>query len=224
MRLSRTTFAVVLGVVLLFAVAAPTAKADMILVSAPSNGVFYYGMYCTSCIAAEFTLAGGYNVSTIDVELYTPTPTNFPTFDFSLQNSLTGSITTFASEALTAPLGYSTEVMNVDETLMAGTYYLVGNVPGYFGTSATPGDVDGWLLSTGVYIDNAGTITSLYTGVSPTDYSPAFTVNGSPAAAVPEPSSLVLLTTTGLLGMAALARRRLFDHCGHEHSLYSEKR
>jgi len=160
MRNPRTTFSFAPGVVFLFAIAGNSANANpILLLDAPSAGGSYYGMYCTSCIAASFTLAASFDVSTIDLVLRTPATTSFTTFDFSLQNSLTGSITTFVSEALTAPLGVSTEAMNVAQTLVAGTYYLVGNVPGYFGTSATPGDVDGWLLSNGVYNDAAGTVT-----------------------------------------------------------------
>jgi hypothetical protein len=117
--------------------------------------------------------------------LYTPAASNFPTFDFSLMSSAT---TTLASEALTAPLGsVSTEVMNVNEIFPAGTYYLVGNVPGYAGTTVTPGNVDGWLLSTGVYDNAAGTVANglgSFVGntwtvnSSPGYYAPAFLVSG----------------------------------------------
>ena len=174
------------------------ALADQILVGAPSKGGSYYGMYSPYGIAASFTLTGSYNVSTIDVVLRTPNTTNFTTFDFSLQNSLTGSIATLASAALTAPLGsVSTEVMNVNKTLPAGTYYLVGIVPGYAGTPVTPGDVDGWFMSNGVYNNAAGTVTDgvwfsngstwtltpgNYYNYGKFYYTPTFSVNGSPAA------------------------------------------
>ena len=108
---------------------------------------------------------------------------------------MSSATTTIASEVLTAPLGvYSVEVMNVNETLAAGTYYLVGSVPGYAGTTATPGNVDGWALSTGVYDEAAGTITSglgSFVGTTWTEYapnasytSPAFTVNGPSCSAI----------------------------------------
>ncbi len=179
------------------AVFSQQARADAVLLDAPGAGSSFYGMYCPSpCIAASFTLTASYNVSTIEVVLRTPITTNFTTFDFSLQNSLTGDITTFASAALRAPLGgASTAVMNVNKTLLAGTYYLVGGVPGYFGTPVTPGDVDGWLLSDGLYNNAAGAVTdgvwsfngstwSLISGVhnGTSNYAPAFTVHGSPAA------------------------------------------
>jgi len=162
----------------------------VVLLDAPQGGGSYYGMYCNSCVAASFTLTASYYVSTIDVVLRTPTTTSFTTFDFSLQNSLTNPTNTFVTAALTAPLGgVSTKTMNVNKTLLAGTYYLVGNVPGYAGTPITPGDVDGWMLSTGVYNNAAGTINTLRSGPSP-----AFTVNGGPAGP----------TTTMSLSRAAL--------------------
>lgn len=138
---------------------AHSANADALLVDAPSAGGGYYGMYCNTCTAASFTLTASYNVSTIDVILYRPATTSFTTFNFSLQSSLTGSITTFSSATLTVPAGVSTAVMNVNATLPPGTYYLVGNIPGYAGTSITPGNVNGWVISNGKYNDAAGTVT-----------------------------------------------------------------
>ena len=198
------------------------AHADTVLLDAPNAQSFYYGMYCPSpCLAASFTLTGSYNVSTIDIALRTPTTTSFTTFDFSLQNSLTGPIITFAGAALTAPLGASTEVLNVNRTLLAGTYYLVGGVPGYVGTPVTPGDVDGWFLSSGIYNNAAGIVTdgvwagngpawNLISGVQNgrSFYAPAFTVHGLPA--VPEPSTIVLLATgcLGLVGYGGVRRLR----------------
>jgi PEP-CTERM motif len=201
------------------------ARADSVLLNSPSANFNYYGMYCTSCLAASFTLGASYNVSTIDVVLETPAATSFTTFDFSLQNSLTGPITTLASAALTAPLGgASTEVMNIGETLAAGTYYLVGNVPGYAGTSVIPGNVDGWFVSNGIYNNTAGTVTNGLWGFNGSTWvlesgnyfnngtlynAPAFTVNGSPVTSTPEPSTLLLLGT-GLLGLVGAAKRKWF--------------
>ncbi len=192
------------------------ARADKVLLSAPSSNFSYYGMYCNTCEAVSFTLSATYNLSTIDVVLRTPAETSFTTFDFSLQSSLTGSFTTYASAFLTAPLGGpSTEAMTVDTILSPSTYYLVGNVPGYAGTTVTPGDVDGWYLSTGVYSGTAGTITNGQWGGPPSwtlfsgDYygngviytAAAFTVNGSPvSSAVPESSTWVML----IVGFAGL--------------------
>jgi hypothetical protein len=170
-------------------------------------------MYNPYATAAEFTLADSYYVSTIDVVLRTPASTSFTTFHFSLQNSLTDPITIFASQDLTAPLGIaSTQVMNVNETLTAGTYFLTGILPGYAGTPVTPGNVDGWLLSTGVYNEAAGTIANgVWSGGNPPIFvngpgyvAPAFTVNGSP---VPEPSTWAMLAA-GTTLLLALRRRK----------------
>jgi hypothetical protein len=134
---------------LLSGLCSATRGADQIplnapLLSAPSANDSYYGMYSPYATAASFTLDSSYYVSMIDVVLRTPAATSFTTFHFSLQNALTDPITIFASEDLTASLGIaSVQVMNVDATLPAGTYYLAGIVPGYAGTSVTPGDVDG---------------------------------------------------------------------------------
>ena len=57
-----------------------------------------------------------------------------------------------------------------------------------------PGDVDGWILSTGIYNTTGGTITSLQAP----NPAPAFRVNG-PTSPVPEPS------TSGLLSAAVIA-------------------
>jgi hypothetical protein len=177
------------------------ARADVIL-EAPVGAGPYFGMYCDSCIAAAFTLATTYDVSSIDVFVRTPASTSFTTFTFSLQNALTNPTTIFTSGAFSVPLGTSTQSLTVNQALLAGSYYLIGNVPGYVGTPVTPGNVDGWLLSTGVYNTPGGTIISLY----PPNPSPAFRVNGS--AAVPEPNSVVLLLT-GLIGLFVGGRHKL---------------
>jgi len=155
-------------------------------------------MYSPNPIAASFTLTASYYVSTIDVVLRTPTVTSFTTFNFSLQNSLTAPFATFASVALTAPAGgVSTQTINVNATLQAGTYYLTGIVPAYAGATVTSGDVDGWMLSNGIYNNTAGTVTSglwVSTGSSwflnTAGAAPAFSVNGALAATVPTASSV----------------------------------
>lgn len=214
------------------AVFSPAIHADSILLAAPSAGGFYYGMYCVSCVGVEFTLAGSYDVSTIDVELRTPVAppvtsvrgfsslavTGFDTFDFSL---LSSSAKTIFTATLMAPLGgENTEVMNVNETLPAGTYYLVGNVPNYLGTPITPGNVDGWVLSTGTYNDTAGSVingvgsfvgTSWIEDTTAGHTAPAFTVNGSPSTPTPEPSAPVMVFL-GLLVIFGAAARLDFLH------------
>jgi hypothetical protein len=153
MRIARTTFAFVLGVVFLFAVAAQTAKADTVLVGALNPSGSYYGMCCNdnTSLAAEFTLSQSKYVTTIDVVLESSS-----IFDFSLQNSLTGSITTFASTVITTPTaGQNTEAITVDKTLPADTYYLVGTED-----PASSTLVPGWFVSDGTFVTNAGSVTN----------------------------------------------------------------
>lgn len=164
----------------------PIGPAPQILLSAPSANGSYYGMYSSDATAAAFTLTNNYYVSTIDVSLYAPAGTPFNTFTFTLQNSLTNPAT-IASQSLTASLGVqSIQVMDVNQTLLAGTYYLTGIVPGYAGTTVTPGDVDGWVISSGNYNQTAGSIANgLWVAQTPPLFdtggmyvAPAFTVNG----------------------------------------------
>ena len=178
------------------------ARASTIL-EAPKGSGSYFGFYSTSGVAAAFTLADTYYVSSIDVFVRTPASTSFTTFEFSLQDARTNPSTIFASAAFSVPLGTSTQSLTVNQTLLAGSYYLLGTVPGYFGTPVTPGDVNGWFLSTGVYNTTGGTITSL----SPPNPAPAFRVDGSLSAA-PEPSSIFLFSA-GMMGILIARRRKL---------------
>ncbi|HTQ50177.1 MAG TPA: hypothetical protein VMJ12_05660 [Candidatus Acidoferrales bacterium] len=207
--------AIAAAVLLLLGPGSATGRAD-ILFNAPSANYSYYGMYSPYATAVSFTLADSYYVSTIDVVLRTPPSTSFNTFNFSLQSALTGPMTVFASESLTAPLGVmSTQVMTVNETLLPGTYYLAGLVPGYAGTPVIPGNVDGWLLSTGSYNDAAGSIANgVWFGSDPPIFesapgypgyvAPAFAVIGS---AVPEPSMWAMLALAAA-SLPAVCRRK----------------
>lgn len=135
----------------------------------------YYGLSSTDGIPASFTLTADFDVTSIDVVLRTAPGTSFTNFTYSLQDALTNPTTIFASGGFSVPLGTSSQSLAVNQTLPAGTYYLIVRVPGYFGSPITPGNVNGWLLSSGVYNTTGGTINSL----NAPQPSSAFRVNGS---------------------------------------------
>jgi len=124
------------------------------LVGAPVAGGSYYGLCCNAnfSAAAEFALSASAYVTTINVVLL-----GNGTYDFTLQNSLTGSITTFATAVLTAPnAGANTVAMTVNAALPAGTYYLVGTED-----PASTLTVPGWFASDGItLVTNAGSVTN----------------------------------------------------------------
>lgn len=203
----RTTLALVWGAGFLFAVAAVPAKPDTILVGAPNVGSTEFAMN-TFDAAAEFTLSAPEYVTTVDVVLLG----GGGLYDFALQNALTGSIKIFSSAVFTVPTsGQNTEVMTVDQTLAAGTYFLVGG--------KDPADTfPGWWLSDGTYVTYAGTVADgiwftspnapwSFSGANDATSAPAFAVNGS--TVVPE-SSTPLLAAMGMVGLAGMAggRRR----------------
>ena len=102
---------------------AVTGQLPVILVAAPNIGGSFYGMCCNhqTSMAVQFTLPDAEFVTTITVVMMGPS-----IYDFALQNSLTGSITTLATAAVNAPAqGPNTGTMTVGATLPAGTYYLV---------------------------------------------------------------------------------------------------
>lgn len=145
------TCALALTMVLLTILATGRAQAQTVLVGAPNPGGSYYGMCCNdeTSVAAEFTLAGSEYVTTVNVVLL-----GSSIYDFSLQDSLTGSITTFARAVITAPnAGMNTEAMTVNATLPAGTYYLVSTED-----PASTLRVPGWWVSDGTLITNAGSV------------------------------------------------------------------
>lgn len=194
--------------------AVPLVNADTILVGAPTPANSFYGMCCGSDISAavQFSLSSNQFVTTIGVVLSGAAGT---IFDFSLQNSLASPTTIFASAVIPAPLGQNTDMINVNATLAAGTYYLVGKEE-----PSSPFIATGWFLSNGTLVTDAGSVTngiwssrpgSPWTfdtyacGASCT--APVFAVNGQ-GAVVPEPS-FIMLFGTGLLGVVGAVRRKL---------------
>jgi hypothetical protein len=167
-----------------------TSSTGATLVGAPNSTGSYYGMFGTD-FAAEFTLSTSANVTTIDVVVL-----GNGIYDFSLQNSLTGSITTFAQAVITAPnSGANTEAITVNKTLSAGTYYLVASKD-----AASTQTVPGWFVSDGTYLTNAGSVANgdwyssslagpwtfesgLMNGI--TYVAPTFIVNGTAVAQSP---------------------------------------
>ncbi len=146
---TQASLSFVLRVVFLFAVAAQTASAQSILVGAPDAGDFFYGMCCNhqEATAAEFSLSSAYYVTTIDLSLV-----GSSIYDVTLQDSLTGAITTFASAVLNVP---PSESMTVEAWLPAGTYYLVA-----IQDPQSNLRVPGWFASDGTLVTNAGSVTN----------------------------------------------------------------
>ena len=98
---------------------------------------------------------------------------------------------------------------------------MVGVVPGYFGTTVTAGNVDGWFMSNGIYNNSAGVVTDGVWGTSDGStwtlasgnyynngtmyYAPAFSVNGTPVS-TPIPGAIWLLGS-GVLGLIGMRKR-----------------
>jgi hypothetical protein len=177
-----------------------STPASTILVGAPNLSYSFYGMCCNdnTSLAAEFTLSSSAYVTTVDVVLL-----GSSIYDFSLQNSLTGSITTFANAVLVAPsAGSNTVPMSINATLPPGTYYLVGTED-----PASTLTVPGWWVSDGTLITQAGNVSNgLWSSsggphgnwtfesgvIGPYTYdAPTFTVNGS-VLGVPVPIVTVM--------------------------------
>ena len=223
MDISGTVFRIFPSALLLLGISASSAKADNIVVGAPTPSSSFYGMCCTTQIssAAQFSLSLSEYVTAIDVVVLGSNSSK-AVYDFSVRNSLTGPGTTFASAVfLVGNPGENTEVIPMGGTLAAGTYYIIG--------SQDPSDtlpVPGWFVSDGSLVTAAGSVSngvwssqngiagpwSFTSGVNDgyTYNAPTFAVYGPQA--IPEPYGL-LPTGAGLLGVALLAaRRKRFAH------------
>jgi PEP-CTERM motif len=165
--------------------------------------------------AVQFTLTNGFDVSQISVGLMDARQGDgtapATTFDFTLQDRLTNPASVFFSGSVLLPaLGASqnqllaTYTMNVNSFIGAGTYYLVALA------EAGGSKSDGWLVSDGVEVSNGGTGPNIafFTDANGVWQSgpgqvTVYSVFGSP---VPEPSSLILLST-GMLCLIGATRR-----------------
>ncbi len=202
-------------------------RADTVTVGYPTTpGTAFYAVLDAGFPgAAEFTLLGGTNVTSIDVTLISVAAT---TADLSLQSALTGSPTIFDSAvfALAAPVSpnsflIQTFSLTVNSLLAPGTYFLE------LSGSANEG---GWMVSDGTLVSNGGTApngawlfstfdqngnplntpawvffqdsTGICSPSSPCN-SPTYAVN---VAATPEPGT-VLLLASGLVAGALKMRR-----------------
>ncbi len=213
-RLPRAGVSVVCAVaaIVVLALSTPTTGAAEILLNAPTGSGSYYGMWTPYASEASFTLNGSYSITTISAVFRTPSGSTYTTFQLSLQDAVSNPLNVYASQDANAAVGTtSTLTLNVNRTLSAGTYYLAALVPGYFQSSPTAGNVDGWLLSNGAYNQLAGSIVNgVYVAANPVVFNtggvyvaPAFTVYGSP---VPEPSACAMVAA-GAAALYGLRRR-----------------
>ena len=164
-------------------------SSEQVLLDSTSFAGSYYGMYSEYASGASFTLTKDIYVSTIVVVLRTASDAEITDFHFSLQNSLDNPTSIYAEAVFTLPTGASASEQSIDvnQTLNAGTYYLLGQIPGYTDTIITPGNVNGWYKSDGNYVNTAGTIADGLWGYFGVDWhfstdgiyhAPAFRVNG----------------------------------------------
>lgn len=175
-----------------------------------------YNLDLSMAYAVEFTLADPYDISHIDVSFYSLGSNPAQPFEWSLQDSLTGTPTVYASGSFTGshnPFA-TNETLPVDSNLGTGTYYLIAS-SGPFDTSRQNGSTGGWIASDGTLVSNGGTgedgIWQYYPG-SPGDWihydtnspdcyinaqyicqSPVYAVYSSDVTSVPEPGTLLLL-------------------------------
>lgn len=183
----------------------------------PNGNVEWYPIYSQPPYyeyvhGVEFTLADTYDISHIDVT-FVGADNNDQPFDWSLQNSLTGTPTVYASGSFTAGLGYSptNETLAVNSVLGSGTYYLLASSAG----SLYDNFNGGWMVSNGNLVSNGGTgenadwashdggATWVHQDTSDLNcysvvgqyicLSPVYAVYSSDAASVPEPGTLLLL-------------------------------
>jgi|ERR1017187_9387271 hypothetical protein len=212
MHLPRTTFALVLGVVLLFAVAAPTAKANPILVTVSFTGN-------GSVAGTGFTNQNVTVTVTADTaSISFPFGANNPTYD--PPTTLTIGVTGFGTGAVT---NLSAMDIGNGESVSLGFFHMDVNGLTYMDlgntafnawnlkTSIGPVDLFGNSNQGLVQLNNGdvwGT-TGIGTSIGNVEitFADNVTVTAVVTSAVPEPGSLALLMG-GLGGLALLRLRR----------------
>ena len=138
-----------------------TEPANIIIkiIAAPIRTVkkSYLGMYSKQRIAAQFSLNTNTYISKI--EIYLRAVSSEYKFEYSLQNSLLPSEDYIIENAKeNVIVGDNTITLELNKTFTPSDYYILGIFPDYFGSPAIAGNVNGWWLSDGTYLEIAGTV------------------------------------------------------------------
>ncbi len=157
-------YGIILGgitlLLLIFGQPIQVESSEQVLLDSSNSAYRYYGMYSEHHVAASFTLTNTTYISSIEVILRTAIDAVIADFNFTVQDSLENPTTVYVDDSFAVPIGMNqyVKIIDINQMFNAGTYYLLGIMPDYFGTDVTAGDVNGWYHSNGVYIESAGQI------------------------------------------------------------------